>query len=676
MARTTKILLRRGTAAAWAAANPVLAAGEQALETDTNKVKYGNGVTAWNSLAYFGGTATVADGDKGDVIVSSSGSVYTLDPTAVASLNTFTTAAKGLVPAPVTTDATRFLRDDGTWATPGATELPELQQKWSPVSYVYPTGGASGDFWDYIEDQAALGLVGYAIFNPASGPGYRDTHDAGGASSGTHTAYTARLATARAAGVTVLGYVSTNYFDEEDTHSGDPWAGSVAGSYRFTAATSDTITIVDDGTLTTGGTPGIASTMVFEAGFGPVGVKAWSSNLEAGTTLPGGLALSTSYWLRPTGSTPIATYTLHTSKAGAIANTGVVDITSTGGGSGNGPFFLGLRRTPALAVGTDGTILAEIDRYFTLYPDLDGIFFDEALVDLSGYDSVFDAIMAHRDANHPGKLMIFNGTPHSTARVDLYDGFMIENSWANLDSGAEVLPSYLTADTTYSSKAWLGANTVSTNQAAALAFARENNFGHVAISSGGYSGTDLTYLGVVVDGIVDGNETPVEATPDATPTYGSCSYTEGAFTGSAVSGTTFTPTASYAKIACTATDTGALNSQVTFSNTSGGRLTYTGTDAVNVRVSLCMSLMKAAGEEVLATMRIYRSGSGLPDIKASAVLLATKDVKVFNFEYLCTLTTGQYIEPFLKAVRTSDGTTANDDVFTVLHGMMTITPVA
>lgn len=49
-----EIRLRRGTAARWTTANPVLAAGEMALETDTQLFKIGDGVTAWNSLAYGG----------------------------------------------------------------------------------------------------------------------------------------------------------------------------------------------------------------------------------------------------------------------------------------------------------------------------------------------------------------------------------------------------------------------------------------------------------------------------------------------------------------------------------------------------------------------------------------------------------------------------------------------
>lgn len=52
MPATTVIKLRRGTAAQWTSANPILAAGEVGLETDTNRSKYGDGVTAWASLSY------------------------------------------------------------------------------------------------------------------------------------------------------------------------------------------------------------------------------------------------------------------------------------------------------------------------------------------------------------------------------------------------------------------------------------------------------------------------------------------------------------------------------------------------------------------------------------------------------------------------------------------------
>ena len=49
-----QIQLRGGTAAAWTSANPVLAAREIGVETDTLKLKVGDGTTAWSSLSYFG----------------------------------------------------------------------------------------------------------------------------------------------------------------------------------------------------------------------------------------------------------------------------------------------------------------------------------------------------------------------------------------------------------------------------------------------------------------------------------------------------------------------------------------------------------------------------------------------------------------------------------------------
>jgi hypothetical protein len=47
-----QIQLRRGTASAWSTVNPILVEGEVGLESDTNKMKVGNGSTAWNSLSY------------------------------------------------------------------------------------------------------------------------------------------------------------------------------------------------------------------------------------------------------------------------------------------------------------------------------------------------------------------------------------------------------------------------------------------------------------------------------------------------------------------------------------------------------------------------------------------------------------------------------------------------
>ena len=54
---TTTIQLKRGISTDWTTNNPVLAAGEVGIETDTNKIKIGNGSTAWTSLEYFSGNS-------------------------------------------------------------------------------------------------------------------------------------------------------------------------------------------------------------------------------------------------------------------------------------------------------------------------------------------------------------------------------------------------------------------------------------------------------------------------------------------------------------------------------------------------------------------------------------------------------------------------------------------
>lgn len=53
---TTRIQLRRGTAAQWAAANPTLAEGEMGVELPEMTFKMGDGIAPWNDLPYASGT--------------------------------------------------------------------------------------------------------------------------------------------------------------------------------------------------------------------------------------------------------------------------------------------------------------------------------------------------------------------------------------------------------------------------------------------------------------------------------------------------------------------------------------------------------------------------------------------------------------------------------------------
>lgn len=72
---TTQIKLRRDTAINWTTANPVLALGEPGLETDTRKIKYGDGSTAWNLLAYSASGTPGADGASSFEIAVANGFV-------------------------------------------------------------------------------------------------------------------------------------------------------------------------------------------------------------------------------------------------------------------------------------------------------------------------------------------------------------------------------------------------------------------------------------------------------------------------------------------------------------------------------------------------------------------------------------------------------------------------
>lgn len=69
-----RISLFGATAAKWTEKNPVLLADEIGRERDTGKIKFGDGVSAWNDLPYFGGDMDAAISTLQDKLTALQGS--------------------------------------------------------------------------------------------------------------------------------------------------------------------------------------------------------------------------------------------------------------------------------------------------------------------------------------------------------------------------------------------------------------------------------------------------------------------------------------------------------------------------------------------------------------------------------------------------------------------------
>jgi hypothetical protein len=129
---TRRILIRRDTAAAWTAANPTLASGELGGETDTGKLKLGNGSTAWNSLAYQAGVTSVngntgvvtglattaAPTFTGTVVLPSTTSIGDVSATEISYVNNVTSAIQTQLDAKSPINNASFT---GTFSAPSGT---------------------------------------------------------------------------------------------------------------------------------------------------------------------------------------------------------------------------------------------------------------------------------------------------------------------------------------------------------------------------------------------------------------------------------------------------------------------------------------------------------------------------------------------------------------------------
>jgi hypothetical protein len=80
------IRIRRDTFANWESVNPTLALGEISYDLTNDQIRVGDGTNLWLDLPAIG-NSVISDGDKGDIVVSSNGTTWSLDPALINTIN-------------------------------------------------------------------------------------------------------------------------------------------------------------------------------------------------------------------------------------------------------------------------------------------------------------------------------------------------------------------------------------------------------------------------------------------------------------------------------------------------------------------------------------------------------------------------------------------------------------
>jgi hypothetical protein len=176
MPRQNNIQIRRGTNSEWASANPTLVSGEPAFETDTSRLKIGDGLVAWSGLNYIGSKellnivrndtgATIAAGQALYVSGIYNNSIPSVDKYIANSIseNLFIGLAASNISNGSTGYAVSFGQIDNLNTTGGLNNLSVFGETWTNGTLLYAHPTAAGKFTSVKPSKAILvGTVIYA----------------------------------------------------------------------------------------------------------------------------------------------------------------------------------------------------------------------------------------------------------------------------------------------------------------------------------------------------------------------------------------------------------------------------------------------------------------------------------------------------------------------------------
>ncbi len=167
MAAKTKIQHFRGTAARWTEINPVLAAGELGLETDTNKIKFGDGTSTWSALSYAAesvGTHSHAISDVTGLQAALDGKAATSHTHSIANVTGLQTALDGKATTSHTQNAstitTTSTDKSANYTLQASDENTYIRSTGSAITITVPDVLSDGESVNFI--QAGAGAITFA----------------------------------------------------------------------------------------------------------------------------------------------------------------------------------------------------------------------------------------------------------------------------------------------------------------------------------------------------------------------------------------------------------------------------------------------------------------------------------------------------------------------------------